>query len=147
MKLLTDRDSVHTYEPWFQRDFCEGTKLRLADLELSDNWFCAIVWCSVNTYSDRHGGKSVGARRWLHTMNESNWHFNKFSLLIAFVRTHPNLVFLWHKGRNFGAITDDCRLATPINFIRGISAGKLDSFPLDFVSVSDERGSVINDYL
>ena len=28
-----------------------------------------------------------------------------------------------------------------------ISAEKLNSFRLDFVSVSDERGSVINDYL
>ena len=65
--------------------------------------------------------------------------------MIAFVRTHPNLVF--RKGRNFRAITGDCRLATPINFIRGISAGTLDSFRLDFVSVSDERGSVIIDYL
>ena len=34
-----------------------------------------------------------------------------------------------------------------INFIWGIAAGKLDSFQLDFVSVSDERGSVNNDYL
>ena len=32
--------------------------------------------------------------------------------LIAFFRTHPNLVFLWHKGRNFRAITGDCRLTT-----------------------------------
>ena len=39
------------------------------------------------------------------------------------------------------------QLAAPINFIRDISAGKLDYFPLDFVSVTDERGSVINDYL
>ena len=59
------------------------------------------------------------------------------SSIIAFVRTHPNL----------RAITGDCKLAAPINFIRGISAGKLDSFRLDFVCVSDERGSVINDYL
>ena len=36
-------------------------------------------------------------------------------------------MFLWHEGRNFRAITGDCRLATPINFIRGFSAGKLDS--------------------
>ena len=34
-----------------------------------------------------------------------------------------------------------------INFIRGIAAGKLDSFWLDFVSVSDKRGSVIYQYL
>ena len=69
---------------------------------------------------------------------------NKF---IAFVRTHHNLVFLWHKGSEFRAITGDCRLAAPINFIRGTLAGKLDSFRLDFVCVSDGRGSVINDYL
>ena len=35
--------------------------------------------------------------------------------LIALVRPHPSLVFLWHKGRNFRAITGDCRLAAPIN--------------------------------
>ena len=49
--------------------------------------------------------------------------------IIVFVRTHPNLVFLWHKGKNFRAITGDCKLAAAsINFIRGISAGKRDSF-------------------
>ena len=37
---------------------------------------------------------------------------------IAFVGTHPNLVLLWYKGRNFRAITGDCRLAASINFIR-----------------------------
>ena len=57
------------------------------------------------------------------------------------------LVFLWCKATNFQVIRDDCRLGAPTNFIRGILAGKLDSFRLDFVSVSDERGSVINDYL
>ena len=31
--------------------------------------------------------------------------------LIALVRPHPSLVFLWHKGRNFRAITGDCALA------------------------------------
>ena len=68
-------------------------------------------------------------------------------LFIAFVRTHPNLVLLWHKGRYFRAITGDCRLADPTDFIRGITARKMDFFRLDFVSVSDERGSVINNYL
>ena len=34
------------------------------------------------------------------------------------------------------------KLAAPINFIRGVSVGELDSFWLDFVSASDERGSV-----
>ena len=62
--------------------------------------------------------------------------------LVAFVRTHPNLVFLWHKGYH-----GNCRLAAPINFIKGISTGKLDSFRLDFVPMSDESGPVINDYL
>ena len=59
----------------------------------------------------------------------------------------PILVFLRYKARNFWGITGDCRLAAPIDFIKGISAGKLNSFQLDFVSVSDERGSVINDTL
>ena len=57
------------------------------------------------------------------------------------------LVFLWCKATNFQGIRGDYRLGAPTNFIRGILAGKLDSFQLDFVSVSDERGSVINDYL
>ena len=49
-------------------------------------------------------------------------------MLIAFVRTHPNLVFLWHQGRHFRAIgTGDRKLAAPINVIRGISARKLAS--------------------
>ena len=30
---------------------------------------------------------------------------------VAFVRTHSNLAFLWHKDRNFQAITGDCKLA------------------------------------
>ena len=41
----------------------------------------------------------------------------------------------------------DCRVAAPTDFIRATSVGKLDFFRLDFVSVSDERRSVINDYL
>ena len=57
--------------------------------------------------------------------------FPFFLPLIAFVRTHPNLVFLWHKASNFRAIPCDCRLAAPSNFTRGISAGELDSFRLD----------------
>ena len=69
-------------------------------------------------------------------------------MFIAFVRAHPNLVALWHLGRNFRTNTGDCKLSALINFIRGISARKRDSFRPDFaVSVSDERGSVISDYL
>ena len=37
-------------------------------------------------------------------------------------------------------------MAAPTDFIRGISAGKLDSFRLHFVSGNDESGPVINDY-
>ena len=48
--------------------------------------------------------------------------------MIAFIRMHPNLVFLWHKGRNFRDVMGDCQLAIPINFIRSILAKKLDSF-------------------
>ena len=66
--------------------------------------------------------------------------------ILAFVRTHSNLVFLWQKGRNIRAITGDCKLAAPIYFIRGISAGKLDSFQLDIVSVGDKCESINNDY-
>ena len=40
----------------------------------------------------------------------------------------PNLVFLWHQGRNLRVITGVYKIAAPINFIRGISTGKLDSF-------------------
>ena len=73
----------------------------------------------------------------------------KIYYLIMFVRTHPNLGVLVVQTTNFRGtcIGDDCRLAAPTDFIRGISARKLDSFRLDIVTVSDERGSVINDYL
>ena len=69
------------------------------------------------------------------------------SIFVFALRTQTSLVFLWHKGRNFRATTGYWRLAAPTDFIRGISAGKLDTFQLHFVSISDERGSVINDYL
>ena len=48
-----------------------------------------------------------------------------------FVRTHPNLVFLWHKGRNFRY----CKLAAPLYFIRGTSARKLLSTRFRFRNV------------
>ena len=54
----------------------------------------------------------------------SFWETN----IIVSIRAHPNLVFPWHKGKHFRAITGDCKLAASINFIRGISAGKRDSF-------------------
>ena len=56
------------------------------------------------------------------------------------------LVVLWYKATNFRGIAGHCRLATPTDFIRGISAGKLDSFQLDIVSVGDKCESINNDY-
>ena len=72
-----------------------------------------------------------------------NQQVNKF---FVFVRMHPE-VFQWYKGRNVRVITGDGKLDAPINHIRGISAVKLDTLRLDFVFVSDERGSIVNDYL
>ena len=56
------------------------------------------------------------------------------------------LVFLLYKATHFQGITGDCQLAAPTDFIRDISAGKLDSIWLDFVCLSDECGSLISDY-
>ena len=84
----------------------------------------------------------------------STWAVNKHNLwakyftswrhygwrLITFFKTHPNLVFLWYKGRFFRAITGDCKLAASTNFISGISASgnwnPLDSFSFPLVSFS-----------
>ena len=41
------------------------------------------------------------------------------------------LVFLWYIATNFRGLVGDCRLAAPTDFIRDISAGKLDSFLLE----------------
>ena len=71
-----------------------------------------------------------------------NQQVDKF---FVFVRMHPEVV-QWYKGRNARVITGDGKLDAPINHIRGISAVKLDTLRLDFVFVSDERGSVVNDY-
>ena len=75
----------------------------------------------------------------------------KFAIFYAFLSRSseriPILVFLWFKAINFRGIVADCRLAAPTDFIRDILAGKLDSFRLDFFSVSNKRGSGINDYL
>ena len=64
-----------------------------------------------------------------------------------FVRTHPNLGahVVQIKANHFLGITGNCKLPAHINFIRSISAGKLDSFRLDYVSFREERRSVIND--
>ena len=64
-----------------------------------------------------------------HALMSRRFHGVFTDQFIAFVRTHPNLVLLWYKGRNFRAITDDCRLAASINFIRAhLGRRKLDSF-------------------
>ena len=42
------------------------------------------------------------------------------------------LVFLWYIATNFRGVADDCRLVAPTDFIRGLSAGKLDSFLLEW---------------
>ena len=66
------------------------------------------------------------------------------SIMLLFEHNRiQTLVFLWYKATNFQSIGGDCRLAAPTDFIRGISVRKLDSFRLDFVSVSDEHGSEI----
>ena len=35
--------------------------------------------------------------------------YRGISPIVVFVRTHPSLVFLWHKGKNFQGIKGDCR--------------------------------------
>ena len=66
------------------------------------------------------------------------------SIMLLFEHNRiQTLVLLWYKATNFQSMGGDCRLAAPTDFIRGISARKLDSFRLDFVSVSDEHGSEI----
>ena len=54
------------------------------------------------------------------------------SVAVKFNLSHSSeriliLVFLWNKATNFRGIVGDCLLAAPTDFIRGISAGKLDS--------------------
>ena len=60
-------------------------------------------------------------------------------LIWRFCSTEAEILKLSRASANY--------ITASANFVRGISAGKLVSFRLDFVSVSDERGSVINDYL
>ena len=87
--------------------------------------------------------EDVGTTRKVTTRVPENGYFyiSTKEWLFVFVRMQPNLVFLWHKGRNFQAmsIMGDCRLAPPINFIRSIlAAGNwtlLDWFLFSLVSV------------
>ena len=53
--------SVHTQGWLWRRDFYDGAKLRRADLKSGEchtsDEFCALLFCSVNTYSARRGAR------------------------------------------------------------------------------------------
>ena len=59
------------------------------------------------------------------------------STVIAFDSSEriPILVFLWYKATNLRDIGATAELAAATDFVRSISAGKVDSFRLDFVSM------------
>ena len=68
------------------------------------------------------------------------------SVAVKFNLSHSSeriliLVFLWNKATNFRGIVGDCLLAAPTDFIRGISAGKLDSSRLD--ASSETQGQLV----
>ena len=59
-KIIAERVCAHSQERLWWCDFCDGAKLRSADLK--SRWyildrFCAILWYSVNTYSAHHRSK------------------------------------------------------------------------------------------
>ena len=91
----------------------------------------------------------MGNKLWCHKMLAVFLHYSLGmvgasvfkSLLITFVRMHSNL------GVPVVQINKFSRYWRRLLISRSRSAGKLDSFRFDFVSISDERGSVINDYL
>lgn len=60
-KIIAERACAHSQERLWWCDFCDGAKLRSADLEcrghILDSWFCAILWYSVNTYLAHHRSK------------------------------------------------------------------------------------------
>lgn len=60
-KIIAERACAHSQERLWWCDFCDGEKLRSADLEsrghILDSWFCAILWYSVNTYSAHNRSK------------------------------------------------------------------------------------------
>ena len=73
-------------------------------------------------------------------------------MALRFILSHSSeRILIWRScgTKKFSSYHGRLQTSSPIYFIRGISVGKLDSFLLDFASVSDERGpgSVINDYL
>ena len=60
-KIIAERACSHSQERLWWRNFCDGAKLRSADLKsrgyILDSWFCAILLYSVNTYSAHHRSK------------------------------------------------------------------------------------------
>ena len=104
-------------------------------MEFLRSFFSDIIW--------------VGNKLWCHKMLAVFLHYSLGmvrasvfkSLLITFVRMHSNL------GVPVVQINKFSRYWRRLLINRSRSAGKLDSFRFDFVSISDERGSVINDYL
>ena len=59
---------------------------------------------------------------------------------------HPNLGGPVVQNHKFSRYQGRLSISRHTDFIRGISARKLDSFQLNFLSESDERGSITNDY-
>ena len=102
-------------------------------MEFLRSFFSDIIW--------------VGNKLWCHKMLAVFLHYSLGmvrasvfkSLLITFVRTHSNL------GVPVVQINKFSRYWRRLLISRSHSAGNLDSFRFDFVSISDERGSVIND--
>ena len=100
-----------------------------------------LLICSAITYTN-HPFLIVHSKQKLTLLTCSSWNTSY---------SYPHYKFLprvYHVCQNtsqsggpvalrqkFQAITGDCKLATPISFIRGTSARKLDSFRLNFVSI------------
>ena len=91
---------------------------------LSDMWHSNFEICSAQLRSViEFAPKSL-----FLSVNRSPFRNGFRAGVNGVVRTHPNLVFLWHLGNNFLAITGDCKLAAPINFIRAPRPGNLTPF-------------------
>lgn len=95
---------------------------------MHSGWFCLLNML-VSKWAmkpQRDWGRNNEKTMVLHTVFfwwlYNGWH----------ARHILTLVFLWYKATNFWGIRGDCRLAAATDFIRGISANKLDSFRLDW---------------
>ena len=68
--------------------------------------FCAILWCSVNMYSDRSGSESIGARTGIH------WSESKYSgVRLGFSSPNPLSQPLWHVVRR---VWTTCSSSVPL---------------------------------